>query len=142
MRFAKLSLVFASSSFVGALACFSFIFSLQANAAANLAEANGKILVNTGDGFKATSAGQVLPTGSKVMANQNSEATVSYGDFCVVKVRPGQVYTVAVNSPCAAGGQTTLTAEPLASDYTLIGAAGVAGVVGGVILLTKKAASP
>ena len=142
MRFGTTSFGSSGVRFTGVLACCSLIFSLQANAAANLAETTGTILVNTGDGFKTGTLSQTLPTGSKVMANQNSEATVSYGDFCVVKVRPGQVYTVATNSPCAVGGQATITAEPLASDYALLGAAGVAGVVGGIILLSKKAASP
>ena len=126
---------------VGALACSSFILAVEANAAATLAEANGAILVNSGDGFKAGSSSQPLPVGTKVMANQNSEATVAYSDFCVVKVLPGQVYTVLTNSPCATGAQT-VTAQPLATDYALIGAVGLGAGVGIIALASKKAASP
>ena len=69
---------------------------------------------------------------------QEFEGTVSYSDFCVVKVLPGQVFTVLANSPCATGAQAPVAP----GDTALIGGIALGAGVGVAILASKKSASP
>jgi hypothetical protein len=121
-----------------AIACL-FVATGNLAHAASLAEATGSVLVNTGAGFQAASLSQNLPTGSRIMARKDSQAKVSYPDFCVVVVNPGQVYTVVEKSPCATGAKV-VPGELLPHDYAL--AAGAVAIGAGVAIARLRAASP
>lgn len=118
--------------------------SVVSASAATVAEVQGTVLVNTGQGFRPAVAGQELPAGAKVMINAGGRARISYPNFCVATLSPGQVYTVPQQAPCGAGSPY-IPGELLPHDYAIGGAVAVA--VGVAVILndsgsSKKPASP
>ena len=113
--------------------------------AATLTNANGNVLVNQGDGFKPGSTAQDLPVGTRVMANEQSSAKITYPDGCSVNVLPGRVYVVTAQPPCglanAGDPGTTLPVGPTGAEYAL-GAVAVGGIGAAVLIASRKAASP
>ncbi len=107
--------------------------------AATLADASGTVLVNTGSGFRAAPISSTLPPGTRVMVRQRSEAKVAYPDFCVVVVRPGQIHTVAQNSPCSTGAAAE-AGNLLPHDYAMV-AGGLAIGAGVLIYQATKSES-
>ena len=78
-------------------------FVTSASAATVIAE-QGQVLVNEGSGFKLLVQPTVVQPGAQVMANPRGTASVEFPDGCVVKVEPGMVLTVEVQSPCKPRG--------------------------------------
>lgn len=112
----------------------------SASHAATIAEITGTVLASTGQGFVAAQQSQTVNPGARVMVRANSLAKVSYSDFCVVIVKPGQTYTVAQNSPCATGA-ATVPGNALPHDYALIGGAVLVGA-GAAVYFATRPASP
>jgi hypothetical protein len=85
----------------GALAISS---SASIAATAHLASHDGKVLVNSGEGFKSASGFSQLNAGDRVFVGPESSALIAYENGCSVEVPAGSVVSIAKNSPCAAGG--------------------------------------
>ena len=72
---------------------------------ANLSDANGKILVDQGQGFVG-SAGQDLKAGDRVFIGDKSSAVVAYA-ACTVKLDKPTVFVVSKAAPCLQGSNST-----------------------------------
>jgi hypothetical protein len=65
---------------------------------------NGGVLVDRDGQFSSGLGGSsMLRQGDRVVVRNSSDATLRYKDGCVVRLTPGQVTTIAGQSPCAAG---------------------------------------
>ncbi len=73
---------------------------------AELAEVQGQVLVDAGNGFAAADPGPLEP-GNRVILLERARATIAYGD-CQVRIESPQVYAVTAASPCA-GDEATLS---------------------------------
>ncbi len=94
---------------------------------ATLSDVNGSVLVNRGEQFVQGTEGDVLASGDRVMAMDNSGALLKYDDGCDVRVEPGTVVTLSEGSPCAGWA---LAIEQAAPVGMAVGAGGTAGAVG------------
>ena len=73
-----------------------------ASITAKLIAPNGKVLVNTGEGFVLASDGMVLQAGDRILAGAGSTATISYPG-CAVVLPEASFHTVSVKEPCVQG---------------------------------------
>ncbi len=123
------------------IVAFLVIFpSIAYAAGASLQSISGEILVNKGEGYSMAQAPIPLGAGDSIIANPGGSAKVVYGDGCEVKVQPGDVVTVASETPCKAGALL-----PSGTGAVLIaGGLAAGGIAAGIILLSgdDKPASP
>lgn len=68
--------------------------------AATLEVLRGRVLVNSGHGFKVAGTYSELRVGDKIIADPGSAAVVVYPNGCSVPVIMGSVVEVAGRSPC------------------------------------------
>jgi hypothetical protein len=76
--------------------------SQAANNVAVIADVSGKVMVNTGEGFKPVAGSFALGAGDKVLVGENSFATISYTE-CAVSLSKPTVFSVTKTAPCLAG---------------------------------------
>jgi hypothetical protein len=137
------------------LTAFIAVVSLSVNSfAATVTATQGQVLINRGQGYQLVTTSVQASAGAIVIANPGGSAEVSYPDGCRVNVMPGAVVTIAPESPCKAQGRHVETGGSLKDGPSevcceedhrkyLLGALGVVGVVGAVILLKEnRPASP
>lgn len=111
---------------------FAFMVTVTLAAAAeapiaNLSDANGKILVDQGQGFVA-SAGQDLKAGDRVFIGDKSSAVVAYA-ACTVKLDKPTVFVVSKAAPCLQGSNSTQIGSVIISPAYDPGA-GSGGILG------------
>lgn len=70
--------------------------------AATLEAVKGQVAINRGEGFRRVEGTIQAGAGDLVMASQGGSANLIYPDGCFIKVKPGSVIRVGVNSPCKA----------------------------------------
>lgn len=68
----------------------------------SLIAVEGNVLVNQGQGFEPVSGVVDLKVGDRVMVGENSQAVLSYAT-CRVKIKGGNVVTIAKDAPCLTG---------------------------------------
>lgn len=100
---------------------------------ATLTEIHGRVLVNQGDEFVPATKNMPLRPGDRVMAQNDSEATITFKDECRSEVDENKIYTVPDRSTCAGG--TPVVQELAPSGGNAIGAAaGATGTGNGGVL--------
>jgi hypothetical protein len=115
--------------------------------AAVLANVQGSVIVNRGDGFQPAQSGASMAPGDRVRVVQGS-AEILYDNGCVVRVGSGQMVAVLHTPPnCKAGSPVSSGANSGESSnmtyYYIGGGLLVAGGIGaGALLLVQKAVSP
>jgi hypothetical protein len=115
--------------------------------AAVLANVQGSVIVNRGDGFQPAQGGASIAPGDRVRVVQGS-AEILYENGCVVRVGSGQMVAVLHTPPnCKAGSSVSSggnSGDSATMTYVYIGGGLlVAGGIGaGALLLVQKAASP
>jgi hypothetical protein len=92
---------FAALLFAGAALAADPVPTASVNA--TLAEMRGTVLVNQGERFEAGSTGTLLKKNDRVMAMEESDATVKYFEGCEIKVKAGTVVTIPELIPCECG---------------------------------------
>ena len=123
---------------------FAGLLSATASAApsvATLGRTEGVVLVNQGKQFVSASAGQLLVAGDRVLVLQGGQASLRFGDGCVLPVASGSLLTVPVKSTCAGGianvsrvaAQTAQadsgSNQPVPGDDTLLYVAGAVVII-------------
>ena len=73
--------------------------------AATLDSIKGTVLINRGEGFRPLAGTAQANIGDTIMVSPGSSARVVYPDGCPVPVKPGQILTIAAESPCTAFAQ-------------------------------------
>lgn len=68
-----------------------------------------------------------------VAGGRGAETVIRYDDGCAVTLKPGQVYTVLDQSPCAAQASQLPSVAPTAAATGLAGGIGATAVVGVVV---------
>jgi hypothetical protein len=124
-------------SVVSALVCALAVCNVAS--AATVDAVQGKVSVNSGNGFKPVPNGAVVKSGDRVMASPGGSAVVNYSNGCFSNVLAGTVVTVIELPDCTTG--------KLAPDVTgyVVGAAVIGGGVAAAIALSggdDKPASP
>jgi hypothetical protein len=93
-----------------------------ADGVAVLSDAQGKVLVNQGDGFVPASIDMVLKPTDKLLVGKEGSATVSYTS-CAVMLAEAAVFTVSPKAPCAAGQKLAnfqgVLIQPSAGEETI-----------------------
>ena len=129
----------------------STVFSTACHAA-TLEDLQGKVLVDHGHGFRLATGPGILKAGDRVMAVENSKATIKY-DGCSIKADEGAVVTVGASDACAAlnaanqltgaiGDPAAATAATTPGAAPSIGAAGAsAGIASGATTVALVAAA-
>jgi len=105
---------------------------------ASVVDIEGRVLANSGAGFKRLSGPVAVRPGTRVMANPGGSATIIYDNGCREQVMPGGVVTVRSEGPCS------LAAAETGSVYAL-GAVAIGAGAAVAIGLSKsndKPASP
>lgn len=124
-------------------------------ATASLQIDGGEVLLSRGAGYRPVATSHRLDVGDIVLARPGSAANVSFDDGCIVRLKPGAIFTVRENSPCrsgvadadgknsdwasgtdaVAGGDWSATTQMVAVDATgtnlmpyLLGAAAIGGI--------------
>jgi hypothetical protein len=125
--------------------------SLASGPGAALAFAEGKVLVNGGNGYLAAQAGMALEAGDAVFVGNDAKATISY-PACAVVLQPGTVYRVAKEAQCEGSqagldGGEAIISPAFGSDGSfnaggLAAAGGVLLLGGGVIFLALNYQAP
>jgi hypothetical protein len=106
----------------------------------SLIAVEGNVLVNQGKGFEPVSGVVDLKVGDRVMVGENSQAVLSYAT-CRVKIKGGNVVTIAKDAPCLMGTVSEDATIPVVPGAVLGGfvhpgvvvgqfAGGFVGVVG------------
>ena len=103
-----------------------------APSATMLVKASGKVLVNSGKGFKKFAGDVPVKAGDRVLVGEDSKATVKYGSCDVIVMEPS-VYTILQESPCA-GGVVVPADDSAAGPAGLPPAALPVVLVGGVVV--------
>jgi hypothetical protein len=99
---------------VSLTAALSFLVSsssvaFSAPTVAEIISANGKVLVNRGDGFHPAESFASLSAGDTIMVGNESGAVMVYsGGGCSVTLSAGSVTTVPAKAPCARGEQVAM----------------------------------
>ena len=117
----------------------------------SLIAVEGNVLVNQGQGFEPVTGEVDLKVGDRVMVGENSQAVLSYAT-CRVKIKGGNVVTIAEDAPCLTGTvseDATLPVVPAAAfggfvhPGVVLGqfAGGFVGVVGVEQLVTSAPAA-
>lgn len=91
---------------------------------ATISESHGLVQVNTGDGFLAPRPGQIIQSGDRVMAGEDSEATLKFADGCELEVKEQTIVTLPSRRACDA--KMTYLVQSIAPSGT--GAVGAGGV--------------
>ncbi len=79
--------------------------------AAFLDQIQGKVLVDTGAGFKPVTGAIVVKPGDRIMAQADGSATVKYSGNCVAEVKAGAVVSVVGEGTCVSSRQVTTNAS-------------------------------
>lgn len=109
--------------------------------AATVNVTSGPVSLNNGSGFKAVTQSAAANPGDIVTAGAGGGATIVYEDGCAQSVGAGESATVAPASPCTAGAPGA-GAAGVGSTGLVVGALGVAAVVGGVVAISSSSDSP
>ena len=75
----------------------------QADPVASASVVTGRVQVNQGEKFLPMRPGQQLKAGDRVMAMDDSQATISFADGCTLVVEEQTIVTVPATSTCAGG---------------------------------------
>src|SRR6516164_488956 len=87
--------------------------------AARLANVQGSVIVNRGDGFQPAQGGTVIAPGDRVRVNQGS-AEIVYDNGCVVKVGSGQMVAVLYTPPaCKGESSSSRSSNSSSGDSTM-----------------------
>ena len=70
-----------------------------------LANAEGTISVNRGDGFQPASTGTALSSGDRVRVGSGGSVNIVYGNGCSTRVGPSQVAVVLATPPSCQGAR-------------------------------------
>jgi hypothetical protein len=111
---------------------------LAANAqAATLANIEGAVFVDHGDGFRPVVAGSELAPGDRVWADAGS-ANIVYNNGCSSRVGSNQTVAVLASAPACDGGSLKNASDmaPIDVDPVLVGGAAAAGAVGLAVALS------
>jgi hypothetical protein len=129
-----------------AIVAAALMFAAAPAGAAVLSQANGNVLVNTGNGFGGGQVGQQLRPGDRVMIGSGGGyAYIAYSTSCVQRVQAGTVVVVQQGIPCtpsspparAEAGFGNFTGVPT-DPLLIVGGAGlIAGAGIGIYQLTK-----
>lgn len=119
-----------------------------ASGIADITSAEGKVLLNAGEGFVPVSGPVALKVGDKVLLGKGGFATVSFKD-CAVSLDKPTVFTVTKNAPCSkdqlAGLEAGVFVTPVADvdyvaptpfPYWLLAIGGGAVVVTTIVVLS------
>jgi hypothetical protein len=94
----------------------------QVATAAELVKLEGKVSVNSGDGFQPGKQGMVLKAGDQILVGKDSAASLVYADpGCVFDVPEATVVTVSDVGPCIPGQTTVLGESALATPVATEG---------------------
>jgi hypothetical protein len=107
--------------------------------AAYLANVDGTVLINRGNGFRPAWSGAEVGPGDRVRV-ENGAANIVYDNGCAVKVSPGQLVAVLSASPVCA--RENSASFGLSTEELVIGGLVVGGGVGLGIALSQKKAAP
>jgi hypothetical protein len=105
-----------------------------ASQAATVMPVSGKLLINSGFGFRDVAGPVDGKVGDFVMAGPRSSGRIVYNDGCEVPVVPGRVFTITAESPCGnALGQDASGGGGIPPAVVVVGALGaIGGVLAGV----------
>ncbi len=70
-----------------------------------LANVEGTVSVNCGDGFQPASAGTALASGDRVRVGSGGSVNIVYGNGCSTRVGPSQVAVVLATPPSCQGAR-------------------------------------
>jgi len=127
--------------------CFSAVLLVSSSClAATIEPVQGKLYVNTGQGFLPVNGRINAHAGDAAFVDPGGIAMVVYPDGCKVTVQPGAVTTITPSSPCTNPYDPN---NPFAQDNplfnnnaALLGAAGLAAAGLGVGIYLLVGASP
>lgn len=105
------------------LAACALVALVASAGAAELVQLEGKVAVNSGDGFVPGKPGMVLKAGDQVLVGEKSTASLVYADpGCVFEVAASSLVTVSDVGPCVPGQSTALGesvfVQPTATEPT------------------------
>jgi hypothetical protein len=100
----RLAIALVASIFAGAAGA--------AEPATVLSAQKGTVLVNQGEEFVTASDLQSLKAGDRVMVMEGGDATVTFGDGCVLPVVSGSIVEIPAASTCAGSVATTQRIGP------------------------------
>jgi len=80
--------------------------------AAEIRAIHGKVLANSGTGFRAIESATVLKAGDAAIAAPQALGRVTHEDGCIVDVVPGSIIWITLESPCAAAAGSTALRDP------------------------------
>ena len=113
---------------------FALASAMMASAAqaAHLANVQGKVFVNYGQGYQPATGNAALGPGDRVKAGEGS-AVIVYEGCASQTVEPGQTVVVVASPPCAPIGMGGLPQSTL-----IIGGVAIAGGVGLAVALSSN----
>lgn len=98
----------------------------QDNGSVTLKVDSGSVMTSNGGDYATAASGQSLASGDKVMVNENSSATLTYGNGCKMQLTQPGVYTVPAQCNAVAGntsgGSSGANAGIIAGTAAVIGA--------------------
>lgn len=94
----------AAMALLGICAASHNVAAAEQVKAAQLVKLEGKVAVNSGDGFVPAKLGMVLKPGDQVLVGEKSAASLVYAQpGCVFEAAPASVVTVSEVGPCVPG---------------------------------------
>ena len=107
----------------------AIVISAASAQAAEIVQITGGAAVNKGDGFVPASVGTQLIAGNRVMAGKGSEATISFGPDCEIRIFDGETYRIPEDPQC--GGAAYVPPSELSQlQVTGLGLLGAGAAIG------------
>ena len=128
-----------SSALALSCLCIGLAYAQDPANFAKVTEANGKVLVNKGDGLVSTKAGTELVDGDRVVTLDKSNAKVMFADGCELVLEENKILVIDMNLGCkaavlasapgavATGGSTGLWIGAAVAGGALLAGAGGGG---------------
>ena len=91
-----------SSALTLSCLCIGLAYAQDPASIAKVTEANGKVLVNKGDGLISTKAGTELVDGDRIVTLDKSNAKVMFADGCELVLEENKILVIDMNLGCKA----------------------------------------
>ncbi|MGO8953084.1 MAG: hypothetical protein ACLPWS_20465 [Rhodomicrobium sp.] len=108
--------------------------------AAYLANVDGTVLINRGNGFRPAWGGAEVGPGDRVRV-ENGAADIVYDNGCAVKLSPGQTMAV-LSVPPVCAKESSAASSGLSTESVVIGGLVIGSGVGLAVALTETKAAP
>ena len=125
--------------------CIGLAYAQDPAEVAKVTEANGKVLVNKGNGLVSTKAGAALVNGDRIVTLDKSNARVLFSDGCELVLEENKILVIDLKQGCKAA---VLASEPVPGAVAAGGSiaaglwiGGIAGA-GGALLIGANRNNP